>query len=58
MTESINFDNVITEYKGSPKAIHNAIKQMSIPMVRTTKDGAATYRIEIPAVDADPEGEF
>lgn len=50
--------NVITEYKGSPKAIHNAIKQMSIPMVRTTKDGAATYRIEIPAVDADPEGEF
>lgn len=50
--------NVITEYKGSPKAIHNAIKQMSIPMTRTTKDGAATYRIEIPAVDADPEGEF
>ena len=50
--------NIITEYKGSPKAIHNAVKQMSIPTVRTTKAGAATYRIEIPAVDADLEGEF
>lgn len=50
--------NVITEFKGSPKAVQMACKQAQLTMYRTTKEGVTTYKIDIPVIEADIEGEF
>ena len=50
--------NVITEFKGSPKAVQMACKQAQLVMHRTSKEGMSTYKVDIPVIEADIDGEF